>query len=162
MVLTIGQITGGRASNVIADQVKLLGTVRSLHQSTYETLPAWIENIVANVCQTYGAKYQMNYRRGVPSVQNDPALTQLIEASVREAWGNESVEILPEPSLGAEDFSVYLNYAPGAMFRLGIGQPDQPNYPLHHPKFQVDESAIKTGVVTLAYSAYQFWQKRCQ
>lgn len=48
------------------------------------------------------------------------------------------------------------------MFRLGIGQPDQPNYPLHHPKFQVDESAIKTGVVTLAYSAYQFWQKRCQ
>ncbi|CDM94680.1 MULTISPECIES: M20 family metallopeptidase [Limnospira] len=162
VVLTIGQITGGRASNVIADQVKLLGTVRSLHQSTYETLPAWIENIVANVCQTYGAKYQMNYRRGVPSVQNDPALTQLIEASVREAWGNESVEILPEPSLGAEDFSVYLNYAPGAMFRLGIGQPDQPNYPLHHPKFQVDESAIKTGVVTLAYSAYQFWQKRCQ
>lgn len=162
VVLTIGQITGGRASNVIADQVKLLGTVRSLHQSTYETLPAWIENIVANVCQTYGAKYQMNYRRGVPSVQNDPALTQLIEASVREAWGNESLEILPEPSLGAEDFSVYLNYAPGAMFRLGIGHRDQPNYPLHHPKFQVDESAIKTGVVSLAYSAYQFWQKRCQ
>lgn len=162
VVLTIGQITGGRASNVIADQVKLLGTVRSLHQSTYETLPAWIENIVANVCQMYGAKYQMNYRRGVPSVQNDPALTQLIEASVREAWGNESLEILPEPSLGAEDFSVYLNYAPGAMFRLGIGHRDQPNYPLHHPKFQVDESAIKTGVVSLAYSAYQFWQKRCQ
>ncbi|AMW28721.1 MULTISPECIES: M20 family metallopeptidase [Arthrospira] len=162
VVLTIGQITGGRASNVIADQVKLLGTVRSLHQSTYETLPAWIENIVANVCQTYGAKYQMNYRRGVPSVQNDPALTQLIEASVREAWGNESLEILPEPSLGAEDFSVYLNHAPGAMFRLGIGHRDQPNYPLHHPKFQVDESAIKTGVVSLAYSAYQFWQKRCQ
>ncbi|MBS0016560.1 MAG: amidohydrolase [Arthrospira sp. SH-MAG29] len=162
VVLTIGQITGGRASNVIADQVKLLGTVRSLHQSTYETLPAWIENIVANVCQTYGAKYQMNYRRCVPSVQNDPALTQLIEASVREAWGNESLEILPEPSLGAEDFSVYLNHAPGAMFRLGIGHRDQPNYPLHHPKFQVDESAIKTGVVSLAYSAYQFWQKRCQ
>ena len=159
VVLTIGQISGGRAPNVIADQVKLLGTVRSLHPETHETLPEWIENIVANVCQMYGARYEMNYRRCVPSVQNDPVLTQLIEASVREALGNDSVEILPEPSLGAEDFSVYLNHAPGVMFRLGVGHRDQPNYSLHHPRFEVDEEAIAIGVVTLAYSAYQFWRQ---
>jgi metal-dependent amidase/aminoacylase/carboxypeptidase family protein len=56
VVLTIGQITGGRAPNVIADQVRMLGTVRSLHPETHESLPSWIENIVANVCQMYGAK----------------------------------------------------------------------------------------------------------
>jgi amidohydrolase len=159
VVLTIGQITGGRAPNVIADQVRMLGTVRSLHPETHESLPSWIENIVANVCQMYGAKYKMNYRRGVPSVQNDPRLTQLVAEAAREAWGKDSIQLLPEPSLGAEDFSVYLQHAPGMMFRLGVGHRDQPNYPLHHPKFEIDESAIITGVVTLAYSAYKYWQK---
>jgi amidohydrolase len=160
MVLTIGQISGGRAPNVIADQVKLSGTVRSLHPETHANLPDWIEKIVGNICQTYGATYQMNYRRGVPSVQNDLALTQLLEASAKEAWGSDRVQILPEPSLGAEDFAVYLQKAPGTMFRLGVGFRDKQNYPLHHPQFEVDESAIVTGVVTLAYAIYQYWQKR--
>lgn len=158
MVLTVGQIKGGRAPNVIADKVELLGTVRSLHPETHAELPKWIENIVAQVCQMYGARYEMDYRRGVPSVQNHPVLTQLVENSVRQAWGNEAVEILDEPSLGAEDFSVYLDRAPGMMFRLGVGHPDQPNYPLHHPEFEIDESAIVTGVIALAQSACQFWQ----
>ncbi|MGB3534575.1 MAG: M20 family metallopeptidase [Microcoleaceae cyanobacterium] len=159
VVLTIGQISGGRAPNIIADQVNMLGTVRSLHPETHESLPGWIENIVEGVCQMYGAKYKIDYRRGVPSVQNDPRLTQLVAESAREAWGKDSIQLLPEPSLGAEDFSVYLQHAPGMMFRLGVGHSDQPNYPLHHPKFEIDESAIVMGVVTMAYSAYQYWQK---
>ncbi|MBW4465442.1 MAG: amidohydrolase [Pegethrix bostrychoides GSE-TBD4-15B] len=160
VVLTVGQIQGGRAPNVIADQVRMLGTVRSLHPETSAALPAWIEKIVASVCQMYGAKYQLNYRRGVPSVQNDLALTQLTESAAAEAWGNDRVQILPEPSLGAEDFSLYLDHAPGTMFRLGVAFEDQPNYPLHHPQFQVNEVAILTGVVTMAYAAYKYWFHR--
>ncbi|EDX78721.1 amidohydrolase subfamily [Coleofasciculus chthonoplastes PCC 7420] len=159
MVLTIGQINGGRAPNVIADQVHLAGTVRSLHPETHANLPEWIESIVANVCQMYGARYEVSYRRGVPSVQNDLALTQILEASAKEAWGSDRVQILPESSMGAEDFSMYLEHAPGTMFRLGVGFKDKPNYPLHHPQFEVNESAIITGVVTLAYSVYQYWQQ---
>jgi amidohydrolase len=100
VVLTIGQIHGGRAPNVIADHVKLTGTVRSLHPDTRESLPDWIEAIVAAVCQPYGVKYQVNYRPGVPSVQNDPALTQLTAACAEEAWGSDRVQLLLEPSLG--------------------------------------------------------------
>jgi amidohydrolase len=159
VVLSIGQIQGGRAPNVIADQVRLLGTVRSLHPETSTALPTWIENIVATVCQTYGARYQMNYRHGVPSVQNDPVLTQIVETAAGEAWGSDRVQILLEPSLGAEDFSLYLDHAPGTMFRLGVGFPDQTNYPLHHPQFQVNENSIITGVVTMAYSACKYWQQ---
>lgn len=159
VVLTIGKITGGRAPNVIADHVKLLGTVRSLHPETRNFLPSWIEQIVANICDAYGAKYEVNYKPGVPGVHNDPALTQILEASAREAWGNDRVVILPEPSLGAEDFSRYLEYSPGSMFRLGVGFKDRPNHPLHHPQFDVDESAIVTGVVTLACAAYKYWQR---
>ncbi|OLP20232.1 hydrolase [Leptolyngbya sp. 'hensonii'] len=160
VVLTIGQINGGRAPNVIADQVRLQGTVRSLHPDTRTQLPAWIEQIVAGVCQSYGAKYEVNYRRGVPSVQNNLALTQIVEAAAAEAWGHDRVQILLEPSLGAEDFSLYLEHAPGTMFRLGVGYKDRPNYPLHHPQFEVDETAIVTGVVTMAYAAYKYWQQQ--
>ncbi len=158
VVLTIGQINGGRAPNIIADQVHLRGTVRSLHPETRANLPGWIEKIVASVCHAYGAKYQVNYHAGVPSVQNDYALTQLLQSSAEEAWGCDRVQVLPEPSLGAEDFSVYLEHAPGSMFRLGVGLRRETNYPLHHPQFEVDESAIITGVVTLAYAAYKYWQ----
>ena len=159
IVLTIGKIEGGRAHNIIADRVKMVGTVRSLHPDSHKNLPEWIENIVANVCNTYGAKYEVNYRRGVPSVQNDPTLTHILEQASREAWGSDRVEIIPEPSLGAEDFSMYLQHAPGCMFRLGVGHSDKPNYPLHHPRFEIDEAAIATGVVTLAYAAYKYWQQ---
>ncbi len=159
VVLTIGTISGGRAANVIADQVTMKGTVRSLHPETHEILPAWITNIVNQTCTTYGAKCQVDYQRGVPSVQNDLALTQLLESAARSALGNDKVQILPEPSLGAEDFSVYLEKAPGSMFRLGVGYADRRNYPLHHPLFEINEEALITGVVTLAYSAYQYFQK---
>ncbi|MEO1671972.1 MAG: M20 family metallopeptidase [Cyanobacteria bacterium J06631_2] len=158
IVLSIGQIQGGRAPNVIADRVQMTGTVRSLHPESHANLPQWIENIVKGVCDTYGAKYQVDYRRGVPSVHNDDTLTQIIESATREAWGDESVQILPEPSLGAEDFSIYLDNVPGCMFRLGVGHHHKTNYPLHHPKFEVDETAILTGVVSMAYAAYKYWQ----
>ncbi|MCA2552540.1 MAG: amidohydrolase [Microcystis sp. M04BS1] len=159
IVLTIGQISGGRAPNVIADQVRMAGTVRSLHPETHAHLPEWIEGLVTNVCGTYNAKCQVNYRRGVPSVQNDQFLTRLVEEAGLEAWGRDRVLILSEPSMGAEDFSLYLQQAPGTMFRLGVGSTNLLNPPLHHPEFLVDESAILTGVITLAYAAYKYWQR---
>ncbi|BAU08908.1 hydrolase [Fischerella major NIES-592] len=160
VVLSIGKINGGRAPNIIADKVQLLGTVRSLHPETRANLPNWIERIVASVCNSYGAKYQVNYRQGIPSVQNDYFLTQLLQSSAEEAWGSDRVQVLSEPSLGAEDFSVYLERSPGSMFRLGVGFKDRViNYPLHHPQFEIDESAIVTGVVTMAYTAYRYWQQ---
>ena len=157
-VLSIGQIAGGRAPNVIADQVRLVGSVRSLHPETRTNLPAWIEKIVANICHSYGAQYEMSYRPGVPGVQNNIGLSQILQTAAEEAWGSDRVLVLTEPSLGAEDFSRYLEHAPGAMFRLGVGYEDRTNYPLHHPQFEVNEAAIVTGVVTLAYAAVKYWQ----
>lgn len=160
VVLSIGQIVGGRAPNVIADKVKLLGTLRSLHPESRAELPTWIDKIIANICHTYGARYEFNYRPGVPGVTNDLALSQLLQTAAEEAWGSDRVQVLTEPSLGAEDFSLYLEHAPGSMFRLGVGYKDRlVNYPLHHPQFEVDESAIITGVVTLAYAACKYWQQ---
>jgi amidohydrolase len=159
VVLSFGQISGGRAHNVIADRVQLTGTVRSLHPETSAQLPQWIEGIVKSICDCYGATYEFSYRRLVPSVQNDIKITKLIEKAAKEALGSDRVINLLEPSLGAEDFSLYLDHAPGSMFRLGVAHAHKTNYPLHHPKFEVDESAIAVGVVTLAYAAALYWQK---
>ncbi len=158
VVLTFGTIKGGRASNVIADQVTLTGTVRCLHRSTYKDIPGWIEGLVADICRTHGAKYHFKYKRLVPSVQNDDRLTQIVQSVVEESFGKHAVQNLREPSLGAEDFSVYLDHAPGTMFRLGVGFTDRENYPLHHPKFDVDEQCLLMGVTTMAASVYQYWQ----
>jgi amidohydrolase len=159
VVFTVGQIEGGRASNIIADRVVLKGTVRSLHPETHANLPQWIEEIVASICKPYGAKYHFNYERGVPSVHNDLRLTQLLERSAQAALGYDHVTVLSEPSLGAEDFALFLEHAPGSMFRLGVGRSGTTNHPLHHPRFEVDESAIMAGVVTMAYSACSYWQQ---
>ncbi|MEO0541773.1 MAG: M20 family metallopeptidase [Cyanobacteria bacterium P01_A01_bin.105] len=159
VVVTIGKIVGGRAPNVIADQVTLQGTVRSLHPDVHAQLPDWIDQIVAGVCQTYGATYEISYQRRVSSVMNETNLTHLVADCAKAALGESQLEWIDEPSLGAEDFANYTDQVPGMMFRLGVGHTDCPNYPLHHPKFNANEAAIKAGVITMALSACQYWQR---
>ena len=159
-VITIGQISGGRASNVIADKVRLTGTVRSLHADTHAMLPEWITQIASNICNLHGATCSVNYTRRCTSVLNDINLTNLIASSATEALGQDHIQWIADASMGAEDFANFTDLAPGSMFRLGVGAPDRPNPPLHHPQFQADESALLAGVITMAYSAYQYWQKK--
>ncbi len=158
VVLTFGKISGGRAPNVIADRVELAGTARTLDPETRADLPDWIERILAGTCESYGARYQLSYTPRVSGVTNDPALTQLLERAARLALGDDRVRLIHEASMGAEDFSHFLECAPGSMCRLGVGFSDRPNYPLHHPKFEPDESAIAAGVATLATAAWQYFE----
>ena len=157
-VITIGQISGGRASNVIADNVRLTGTVRSLHADTHAMLPGWITQIATNICELHGASCTVNYTRRCTSVLNDIDLTNLVATCVTEALGRDRIEWIADASMGAEDFANFTDIAPGTMFRLGVGFPERSsNHPLHHPQFEVDESALVAGVITMAYSAFRYW-----
>ncbi|AGY60335.1 M20 family metallopeptidase [Gloeobacter kilaueensis] len=157
VVLTIGQIQGGRAPNVICDHVALKGTVRSLDPQTRASLPAWIERIVAQTCLAFGADYRLHYGNGTPSVINDPALTRLVEDCVRALLGADHLQQLGEPSMGAEDFAIFCEQVPGTMFRLGVGGPV--SYPLHHPSFDGGDDAIAHGVMVLSAAAASFWNR---
>ncbi|MGI8933576.1 M20 family metallopeptidase [Leptolyngbya sp. BC1307] len=157
-VITIGQISGGRAPNVIADQVRLTGTVRSLHADTHALLPEWIERIATDVCHLHGATCTVNYRRRCTSVLNDPDLTQLVADCASEALGSDRIQWIADASMGAEDFANYTSLTRGTMFRLGVGFAGRHNYSLHHSQFEIDETALISGVVTMAYSAYRYWQ----
>lgn len=148
VVISFGKIEGGKAFNVIADRVTLLGTVRCLCADLHERLPAWIEETVQAICEGFGAKVRVRYRCIAPSVRNDPSLTALIERCAIQQLGAQQVQRLEQPSLGAEDFAEFLHDVPGTMFRLGVAGPEG-CAPLHSGFFNPEERALGVGVQVL-------------
>jgi len=145
VVISFGRIEGGKAFNVIADRVKLLGTVRCLDEELHKTLPNWIEKIVQSICSSYGAKALVKYRCIAPIVYNDPKLTNMLESVACSLLGEENVIRLDHPSLGAEDFAELLQGVPGTMFRLGVAG-DEDCAPLHNGYFAPDERSLIVGI----------------
>lgn len=147
-VLTIGSVHGGTKGNIIAEQVELVGTVRTLDAQTRASMPGRIETLVNGVCQAFGATGTVEYRFGYPSVVNDAAMTGLARRAAAQIVGEERIDAMPI-SLGGEDFAYMAQAAPGAMGWLGSANPATPpaeRYPLHNAKLMVDESALQHGV----------------
>ncbi len=145
VVVSFGKIEGGQAFNVIADRVKLLGTVRCLDASLNETLPKWIEDTVKGIAHSLGAEALVTYTSIAPPVWNDPGLTSFVEEAGKVVLGAVNVKHLELPSLGAEDFAEFLEDVPGTMFRLGVAPPNG-CAPLHNGYFSPDEKSIEIGI----------------
>ena len=92
------------------------------------------------------------------SVVNDPELVDLMRMATLEVAGPDSVQPIPRPSMGSEDFAFYMDYAPGAMIRLGCTSPEIGGSPLHAPDFDVDEEALRIGAKVLARAAV-YWSE---
>ena len=148
VVVSFGKIEGGRAFNVIAERVKLLGTLRCLDAELHERLPGWIEQTVQAICDSFGATAEVSYRCIAPPVHNDPALTDLLEQCAIDELGQEQVLRLDQPSLGAEDFAELVQTIPGSMFRLGVAGPEG-CAPLHNGRFLLDEASLGVGIRVL-------------
>ena len=158
VVVSFGRIEGGKAFNVIADKVRLLGTVRCLDNSLHDRLPSWIEQTVQAISKSYGGKANVNYRCITPIVYNDPDLTTLLESSAVAVLGDENVLRLDTPSLGAEDFAELLQDVPGTMFRLGVaGENGCP--PLHNGQFSLDERSLVVGIEVLIETLFEWMNK---
>ncbi|WNC14615.1 amidohydrolase [Brevibacillus brevis] len=156
VVITIGKIQGGSASNVIAPEVELLGTVRTLNPALREQMPQRIETVVKGVTMALGASYEFDYHFGYPSIVNDDRMVDQLLATADQVLGGDKHE-LTKPSMGGEDFSYYTEHVPGVFFRLGVGNTDkQTTYPLHHPMFDVDEDALPIGIAMLSAFALNY------
>ena len=158
VVVSFGRIEGGKAFNVIADHVRLLGTVRCLDLELHAQLPCWIEETVQAICKGYGGEARVRYRCISPPVHNDPELTQLLADEAVELLGRPQVEWLEQPSLGAEDFAELQRDTPSTMFRLGVAGPKGCT-PLHSNTFAADEAAVGVGVEVLSASLLR-WLER--
>jgi len=159
VVVSFGRIEGGKAFNVIADHVRLLGTVRCLDLELHAKLPAWIEETVKAICAGYGGEARVRYRCISPPVHNDPVLTQLVAEAATELLGRSQVHWLEQPSLGAEDFAELQRDTPATMFRLGVAGP-QGCTPLHSNSFAPDERCLAVGVEVLSASLLRWLDAR--
>ncbi len=158
VVVSFGAIEGGKAFNVIADRVRLLGTLRCLDADLQARLPAWIEETVQAICASFGAKARVGYRCIAPPVHNDPALTDLLERCAVDQLGRDRVLRLEQPSLGAEDFAELVQDVPGSMFRLGVAGPEG-CAPLHHGSFLPDEASLAVGIRVLTSTLLAWLQE---
>jgi amidohydrolase len=149
-VLTIGQIHGGHAANVIPDRISFSGTFRSLHPEAHEEIRARMDHIIRQTAEAWGATASFTLRQATPVLSNDPGLlAQARKAFKRMLPGIPLIE-LAEPSMGGEDFAEFLRDIPGCLFRLGTGGSPETRYPLHHPCFDIDESAMRSGIAAFA------------
>jgi len=156
VVITVGTIHGGFRANIIAPEVELTATVRSMKEQTREELPDRIERIVAGVCQSMNAKYEFEYHFGYGPLYNDARVVKLVSEAAADIVGEDNL-VSVEPSMGAEDFSYFAREAPGAFFRVGVrNEAKDTIYPGHHPKFDIDEDALPIGTAVMAYSAFRF------
>jgi len=151
VVVSFGRIEGGKAYNVIADHVRLLGTVRCLDLEVHARLPGWIGDTVQALCQGHGGEARVRYRCIAPPVKNDGPLTQLVAEAASDLLGRDRVIWLEQPSLGAEDFAQLQGDTPATMIRLGVAGPNGCT-PLHSNSFDPDEGALAVGVKVLSLS----------
>ncbi len=161
-VLTIGKIAGGSAPNVIPQCVELRGSLRTVSDAARMRLKRRIEQIAQGVAEATGARIHVRFLNPLPAVVNAPVPTAALHYASIAVLGADQVEILEAPSMGGEDFSLYLPHVPGAMLRLGCAKPGMPDWPLlHSPLFDVDETALPTGVRILLAAALVLAANMC-
>lgn len=146
VTVVFGVINSGAADNVIPTQVELRGTARTLDHTLWEELPLLVEQLTSSIVAPTGAKTEVTYRRGIPPVVNDPAVISAARSAVVGTYGHEAVTPT-QTSMGAEDFSNYLDRIPGALLRLGSA-PDGGSVDLHSADFVLDERALEVGITT--------------
>jgi amidohydrolase len=151
IVITIGKIEGGTATNIIPDEVRLAGTIRTLDERLRKKALKLIDRTIKGICLSSGADYKFEISPGYPELINDEKLTRFAEKAAKEYSGNNGV-FEAERFMGAEDFAYYLKKVPGTFYRIGIGNSTD----LHTPTIKINESAFSKGAGFMAYLAYKY------
>ncbi len=159
-VVSITMIQGGYTTNVIPDDVKMMGTMRAMDPEWREYAHRRIEEIVDGVCRANGAEYDLEIRKGYPALRNDPAMTEFAQTGAGELIGKDHV-FTADPLMAAEDFAYYLEKVPGTFWWIGAGTPEQGCVAgLHNSRFTIDEAILPTGAAMLAWAAWRFLNRR--
>ncbi|MBD8027294.1 amidohydrolase [Ureibacillus sp. Re31] len=155
-VLTVGKMVVGTRFNVIAENAVIEGTVRCFDQSTQNHVENQLKHYAEQVASIYGATAQVEYIRGTQAVNNDVESAQLVQKVAAAAFG-EDVLYPEKPTMGGEDFSEYMNEAPGSFALVGSGNPEKDTeWAHHHGKFNIDEEALTTGAELYAQFAWAY------
>ncbi len=146
VVLTIGSLHSGTAANAIPDTSTIRGTLRSTRLESMELVQRRMESIIEGVAQATGCTVELHIPYHAPPTNNDKHIIDVMEAAANDLLGPENVSWIDQPSMGAEDFAFYQELIPGAIIRLGsAGDTAATQWPLHSPRFDIDESVLGIG-----------------
>ena len=158
-VVSITQFHAGTTHNVIPESAELNGTVRTLDPVVRTELAARMERVIRGVTEAHGAEYEFIYERGYRPVVNDAAVTAELTEIVAAVCGRDALAPM-RPVMVGEDFSAFQQKAPGTFVFVGAARPiDGAVHPHHHPKFDIDERALETGV-KIFVAAAERWCSR--
>ncbi|PWL29801.1 amidohydrolase [uncultured Roseivirga sp.] len=161
-VLTFGKIEGGVRSNIIPEEVNMVGTIRTLDADMRETLFERFRTIVQNTAESNGAEATLSIDQGYPVTYNDPELTAMMGRTFVEVIGAENVNSNMNAITGAEDFSFFQQEIPGLFFFLGgmpKGQDPAKAAPHHTPDFYVDDAGMLDGIKLMSRLVVDYAEK---
>ncbi|HEY2659285.1 MAG TPA: M20 family metallopeptidase [Caulobacteraceae bacterium] len=148
-VLTIAKIEAGTTNNIIPEDAYLLGTLRTMSESTRTSVHAGIKQLVEHVAAAHGAKGEVEIERGFPVTNCDGRIVDLAQRTVEEVFGADAWRTMPSPMMGAEDFAYVLQKTPGAMAFLGAA-PEGGDFrtccALHSNRMVLNEEVMARGV----------------
>lgn len=154
-VISIGQIHGGSASNIIAEHVAMEGTARTFNPELREKLPQLIKQMATGVAESFGAEIAFKWKPGYPPTVCDPEVAEAMRDVAGQILGEENV-LASVKTMGSEDVSYYLERVPGCFLFLGSrSTAKRLDRPHHHPEFDFDEDALPISVAIFARYAEQ-------
>lgn len=158
VVITIGKIEGGVRSNIIPEEVNMLGTIRTLDTAMRTSILEKIRHTIHTIAESAGATAEVNIDSGYPVTFNNLDLTRKMLPTLFEVAGEDNV-FVRKPLTGAEDFSFYAEVVPGFYYFLG-GMPkgmDPTTASQHHtPDFYIEDQSLMLGVRSLCYLALDY------
>jgi hippurate hydrolase len=144
VVVSVTQIHGGDAYNIIPDSVQLKGTVRTFKDKVRDRMEPAMRRIAEGICAAAGAAVELDYHRRYPSTVNHAEETELAAAAAEAVVGKENVDRHPVPSMGSEDFAYMLRQRPGCYVWLGNGA-GEGGCMLHNPGYDFNDEVLPIG-----------------
>lgn len=162
-VLTVGEIHGGTAPNIIPDQVTMRGAMRAFDEGLRQEMLEQIRQITRDCCAALGAKGEVSRDVGIPSIISDPEIADGVARAVEESLGQEHLHWVPEASMGSDDFSVWMEACGGrgVQFQVGTHDPACPNSGLgiHVAENIFPDEALRYAAPVLVQFAVDYLKK---
>ncbi len=147
-VLSLGMIEGGTAGNIICDEVRIRGTLRTANSEIRAMMKRRIREVAEGISISMGCRAEVSIESGYAALVNDADEAARIKKVAARLLGENNAVEKPEPSMGGEDFSFFNDCAPGAFFHIGcVREKDMPAPPLHSKDFYIDEECLTIGAL---------------
>lgn len=159
-VLSFGKIIGGEKENIVAQNVRVSGTLRTLSPEIKNKVKERVKEMVEFTAKGYGATGKVTYRDSYTALINHDEYINIVKENGKELLSDSGIYVKTLANMGVEDFAYFVEKVPGAFFNLGVGNKKKGiTAPLHNDKFDIDEDSLKIGVALQIFNILSAYDK---